>query len=256
MTIPQQPQAAPAFLGMAPPGSMPGSSAAPQGAPTPPTATQNQVFFSPTGRPYAWNTAKASSRWLKRANSGGCDDWEVFSHPVHGEYIASRSSVIPAVWANDLWKPPPPPPLTDAAAEGSQAEEEEEEEEGSIDFEEAFKELEDQPTAVAEPAAAPKPPVMAEPAAAPKPPAVAEPTAAPKPPAMVPEPAATPKPPTVAPADAPKPPAVAEPAAAPKPPAEAPAPKPKPPAAKSLRKSTGLHAAFAKVAKPEGHGAA
>ena len=52
-----------------------------------------KVFFSADGRPYARNK-HGTSRWLKREQSGGADDWEVYKHPRTGcEFpTASRHS--------------------------------------------------------------------------------------------------------------------------------------------------------------------
>lgn len=60
---------------------------------------------------------KGSTRYLKRAASGGADDWRVF-RTADGEYIASESGTptIPALWCSDLFAPRPPPPAPEPAA--------------------------------------------------------------------------------------------------------------------------------------------
>jgi len=68
-----------------------------------------------SGRPYVWNAKTGNSRWLKRANSGGADDWEVFRDPRGKEYVASRSQMTPGLWIDALFhgkalEPMPPPP--------------------------------------------------------------------------------------------------------------------------------------------------
>ena len=52
------------------------------------------------------------SRYLKRATSGGADDWRVFRSSDGSEYIASEcgASLVPAQWCRDLFKPAPPDP--------------------------------------------------------------------------------------------------------------------------------------------------
>ena len=48
-----------------------------------------------------------STKVLKRADSGGADDWTIIRSPA-GEYVASLSSLVPAIRCRDLFVPPPP----------------------------------------------------------------------------------------------------------------------------------------------------
>ena len=63
------------------------------------------------GRQYILAPAGAS-RYLRRATSGGADDWRVFRSADGSEYVASESGtpLVPAQWCIDLFAPGPPPP--------------------------------------------------------------------------------------------------------------------------------------------------
>lgn len=68
------------------------------------------ILQGPDGRPLALEVGTGTSRYLKRASSGGADDWEAYQTPDGRTFIASRAGMANAVWAHDLFSPPPPLP--------------------------------------------------------------------------------------------------------------------------------------------------
>jgi hypothetical protein len=67
------------------------------------------ILQGPDGRALALEVGTGTSRYLKRAASGGADDWEAYQTPDGRTFIASRADMAKAVWAHDLFSPPPPP---------------------------------------------------------------------------------------------------------------------------------------------------
>ena len=61
------------------------------------------------GRQILVEPSSKRARILHRAQSGGADDWEVFTHYNGDQYIASRQKMKPPRWIDQLFKAPPPP---------------------------------------------------------------------------------------------------------------------------------------------------
>ena len=78
--------------------------------PQPPDNPDATIHRHPDGRIFLHSESRMSTRWLHRTSSNGADDYEVFKSASGVEYVASRSSMVPAVFVQNLFAPPPPPP--------------------------------------------------------------------------------------------------------------------------------------------------